>query len=63
MKPHYTLAQLRNAFWENHKQFLRVRGYTQNQYAANIRIAWGFFVDDMLKGGYITGKTAQSAIL
>lgn len=60
-----TVTQLRASFWESHpdfKQFYR-KTWTQNQYCADIRMAWVFYVDMMMKDGHITSQLANRAIL
>ena len=58
-------AVLRRAFWEQYPQFsgsYRAKK-RQNDYNANIRQTWVFFVDAMERNGDISEKLAGRAIL
>jgi hypothetical protein len=59
-----TQADLRQYFW--HMMFpyhKRKKGYTQNDYCADVRIAWVDFVDMMHHNGQINEKLADRATL
>jgi hypothetical protein len=52
---HFTTeAQVRNAFWTGFPQFIKRRGWRQNQYTAVIREEWVNFVDMLQKDGHIS---------
>ena len=58
-----TQADLRGNFWAQHPQFAR-RGRTrQNDYPAEIRMAWCDYVEHMRRNGDISENLAQKATL
>lgn len=59
------LNQLRDAFWDAHPEFKPERRSRkrQNDYNADIRSAWVFFVDAMCRDGQITEQLAKRATL
>jgi len=66
MKRTYTSeGQLRAAFWEQHPQFahLRRRRKRQNQYPADVRMAWVDFNDAMHRDGHTSDGLASRATL
>jgi hypothetical protein len=58
-----TQKALREAFWRDYPRLPRVPGRTQNDYPADIRIAWCGFVDNMARSGTISEALAQRATL
>lgn len=58
-----TQRQLRAEFWHNHPQFKRHSGWTQNQYPADIRMAWCDFVESIRRNGDISEALADRATL
>ena len=57
-----TLGELRQAFWNAH-HFVRRHGWTQNQYSADVRMAWCDFVEHCVRSGQISESLAQRATL
>ena len=58
-----TQRELRTEFWHNHPQFKR-RGRTkQNDYPADIRMAWCDFVESCRRNGDISEALANRATL
>lgn len=63
------IDDLRDAFWDQHPQFehnpmtRRRSGFQQNDYPADVRIAWCDFVDRMEKDRQITEEFSFSATL
>lgn len=55
--------ELRRAFWKDHPQFKRVPGWTQNDYKAEVRMAWCWYVDQMHRRDLISDRVAQGATL
>lgn len=62
--PNITTQQgLREEFWDRHPEFKR-RGRTkQNDYCAEIRLAWCNFVEYSQRNGDISEQLAQRATL
>ena len=67
-----TQKQLRSAFWEAHPQFKRIRTKdwhgvsvpkTQNDYPADVRMAWCDFVERMWVSGEISPDLVARATL
>lgn len=58
-----TITVLRDSFWATHTEFSRVSGRKQNEYPADIRMAWVDFVDQSHRAGLITDSVAQRATL
>jgi len=58
-----TQRELRTAFWLEFPEFKRVRGWTQNQYPAEVRQTWCDYVDTMQRNGQISEALAQRATL
>ena len=71
-----TLSELRAQFWEQHPQYKRkTRCLTsrngkpfyayvsQNDYPADVRTAWVFFIDNMQRNGEISEALAWKATL
>lgn len=59
------LLELRHSFWLDHPEYkkdYRV-SYRQNQYSADIRLAWCDYVEFMRSSDLITEKMAQRATL
>jgi len=57
-----TTRQLRLAFWRLYG-FKKVKGYTQNDYPADIRLAWVEYVDHCYRDGLISDRVANNATL
>jgi hypothetical protein len=60
-----TQKEMRAMFWNDHPQFktdYRTRK-RQNDYRADIRIAWVTFVDNIHRDGTISGKLAARVTL
>lgn len=60
-----TIAQIREAFWEAHPEFkseYRTRK-RQNDYKADIRQAFVFWLDSIHKNGQISDKLVKNATL
>lgn len=57
--------ELRLAFWRAHRQFLGYRHpqRTQNQYPADVRMAWVDFVDSSARAGDISEWLASRVTL
>lgn len=60
-----TQKELRASFWRNSPQFKgeRVAGKTQNDYRADIRMAWCDYVDSQHRNGAISDALADRATL
>lgn len=58
-----TQAELRAEFWAQHPRYKRVPGWTQNDYNADVRMAWCDFVEYMRRAGSISDALAQRATL
>lgn len=56
---------LRECFWEAHPELAHLRRSRkrQNDYPADVRMAWVNYVDQMRRDGAITDRLAKSAIL
>ena len=57
-----TQREVRKAFW-NGVEYARVPGWTQNQYCAEIRMAFCGFVDYLQKSGQISESLADEVTL
>jgi hypothetical protein len=57
--------QVRAAFWLAHPEFSRMRrpGLTQNDYSADIRTAFIFYVDQLQREGRISDNLAEKVTL
>ena len=58
-----TQAEVREAFWVSHPDFTRKGNTRQNQYPADIRVAFVYFVDHLNKDGMISDKLAERVTL
>lgn len=60
-----TKAQARKLFWSSHPEFLhfKTKGKTQNDYPADVRMAWVDFVDYLHKDGIISDRVAADITL
>lgn len=70
-----TLSELRAQFWEQHPTYKRktvkvsrngkpfYKYADQNDYPADVRMAWVFFVDNMQRSGEISEALAWKATL
>lgn len=58
-----TQSEIRDAFWESHPQFKRVKGRTQNDYDTDTRCAFVDFVDGLRRDGQISEKLAMRVTL
>lgn len=58
-----TINVLRDSFWATYTEFSRIREYRQNDYPADVRMAWVDFVDQSHRAGLITDSVAQRATL
>jgi len=58
-----TQKDLRAAFWCYHPEFTRKGRTKQNQYHADIRMAWCDFVEAMLRNGIIGYGLSHRATL
>lgn len=71
-----TLSELRAQFWEQHPHFRRktvskvssngkpfYKYASQNDYPADVRMAWVFFIDNMQRNGEISEALACKATL
>lgn len=60
-----TQKEVRANFWESHPQFKSEykKSYRQNQYRADIRMAFVDYVDHLAKDGIITNKLAYKVTL
>lgn len=58
-----TLTELRAAFWEAHPAFKRKGRTKQNDYPADVRMAWCDYVEHMVRNGDIPENLAQRATL
>ncbi len=56
-------SEVRCSFWENHPQFVRVRGKRQNAYKAEVREAFVNWVDYLARCEMITESLAQRVTL
>lgn len=63
--PIKNLTEFRKAFWDAHPEFADQyrKHFRQNEYEANIRMAWVDFVDRMEKSGQVSRRVAKRAIL
>jgi hypothetical protein len=60
-----TQQQIRDAFWRDHPQFksLRRARKRQNDYPADVRMAWVDYMDWIRRDGQISRKLAGKATL
>jgi hypothetical protein len=58
-----TQKELRAQFWADHQHLTRKPGKTQNDYPADVRMAWVDYVDHMQRSGMISDKLADRATL
>ena len=59
-----TRQQVRAAYWDScNPAFERVRGWTQNDYSADIRQDWCEFVDVLARQAHISEALAQRVTL
>lgn len=58
-----TQKQIRAAFWEQHPQFKRRSGWTQNDYPTDTRLTFIDFVDCLEKDGQISEALANRTTL
>ena len=58
-----TQIALRKSFWEDHPQYKRIPGKTQNDYPADTRMAWCDYVEYMARIGEISDALAGRATL
>ena len=56
-------AMLRAKFWAAHPQWTRCVKKSQNDYPADIRMAWCDFVEQMNQDGQISEKLTYNATL
>ena len=54
---------IRKMFWEDHREFTRIPGYTQNDYHTDLRVSFVDYVDYLCRNGVISDKLAQRATL
>ena len=58
-----THATLRASFWQDHPQYKRRPGWSQTDYATDIRCAFVDYVDALQKSGQISESLAQRVTL
>ena len=59
-----TQKELRGFFWDiMYPRYTPKKGYTQNDYCTDVRMAWVDFVDDMRRDNRITEKLANDCTL
>ncbi len=58
-----TEPQVRSAFWAAHPEHHRIRGYRQNDYPADVRLAFVDYVDHLAREGAISDALAQRVTL
>jgi hypothetical protein len=58
-----TRTQVRDAFWEHHPQFRRRGKQTQNDYPADVRVAFCDFVDHLQREGALGERLASRVTL
>lgn len=60
-----TQSQVRSSFWESHPEFshLRRSRKRQNDYPADVRVAFVNYVDGLAKDGVISRKLAERVTL
>lgn len=58
-----TLTELRAAFWEAHPKLQRKGRTKQNDYPADVRMAWCDYVEHMVRSNEISENLAQRATL
>jgi len=60
-----TQAQVRDSFWNSYPEFQQEKRSRkrQNDYRADIRMAWVEYIDSLRKDGLITEKLAAFATL
>lgn len=59
-----TQNELRKYFWHNmYPYYQKKKGYEQNDYATEVRVAWTDFVDMMEKNGVINHHLAFNVTL
>lgn len=58
-----TQKALRAAFWQSQPIGLKRPGYSQNDYPADVRMAWCEFVEWMQRAGHISESLAGRATL
>ena len=54
---------LRNSFWATYTEFTRIRGKSQNDYPADVRMAFVDYVDSLVRTGQISESLAARATL
>jgi hypothetical protein len=58
-----TQKDLRDAFWADHPNLVRRKGWTQNRYDATTRTAWCFYIEAARRDGTISAKLVERATL
>ena len=58
-----TEKELNAQFWVDHPELTHHKGWKQNQYPADTRMAYVAYVDSMERSGSITRKVAMHATL
>lgn len=58
-----TQAQVRAAFWEAYPNFKRRGNATQNEYPADVRVTFVYFVDALCRNGEISERLAERVTL
>jgi uncharacterized protein (DUF2236 family) len=58
-----TQTDVRAAFWQEHEQFYRIPGKTQNDYPTDVRCAFVDYVDRLACNGEITEELAARVTL
>jgi hypothetical protein len=61
--PITTQKEVRTLFWQEHPQFKRVPGRTQNDYPTDVRVAFVDFVDALCRDGQISEALAERVTL
>jgi len=54
---------LRDSFWATYTEFTRIRGKSQNDYPADVRMAFVEYIDNLERAGQISEALAQRATL
>jgi hypothetical protein len=58
-----TRTVIRDSFWSTYTEYTRRRGFTQNDYPAEILQAFVEYVDALARSGQITESLAQKVTL
>lgn len=53
-----TQKQLRDMFWEQHPQFKRIPGKTQNDYQTDVRIRWCEWINNL----YLSDRISKALV-